>query len=467
MTRRPPTPTGVESLSRWLATNPVFVGSLTVLITLVAVFLSYNANKGLPFVPTFRLTAEVRDANGLIPANEVTIGGRRVGVIDYVRATLDEGGRPYAKLGLKLDADVRGRIRSDAVVRIRPASLFELKYVSLEPGSSGKRLSEGSVIPLHQSRNNVNLSDAFAFLDTPTRRGLRGLLRGAGQGLAGRGADLNAAIGDLAPLLADVRPVLNDLADPRTRLAELVRSLAAVSGELAAASPQLASLLDSGEITLAALEQAGPELEATLARLPPTIETSRVALAGLRSPLAKARRLTSTLRRAAPLLAPSSRRLASTLHAGVPALETVPPLAGALDPALRSLRGLAAETPLIPSLLLLQETLPQADLTVRFVGPYQTVCNYLGLAGRNVPSAFSEGTESGNWLRFIPVLKLDEGMQSAEPAPDLHYNPYPNAAAPGQPFECEAGNETYLPGRQIGNIPGNQGAESEATGPGG
>ena len=36
----------------------------------------------------------------------------------------------------------------------------------------------------------------------------------------------------------------------------------------------------------------------------------------------------------------------------------------------------------------------------------------------------------------------------------LHYNPYPNVAGPGQPQECEAGNETYVPGQaEIGNLP--------------
>ena len=34
------------------AANPVLIGAVTVLVTTVAVFLAYNANQGLPFVPT-------------------------------------------------------------------------------------------------------------------------------------------------------------------------------------------------------------------------------------------------------------------------------------------------------------------------------------------------------------------------------------------------------------------------------
>jgi hypothetical protein len=46
----------------------------------------------------------------------------------------------------------------------------------------------------------------------------------------------------------------------------------------------------------------------------------------------------------------------------------------------------------------------------------------------------------------------------------LHSNPYPNTAAPGQPKECEGGNEVYKTGRQtIGNDPAQQRAATEAT----
>ena len=35
----------------------------------------------------------------------------------------------------------------------------------------------------------------------------------------------------------------------------------------------------------------------------------------------------------------------------------------------------------------------------------------------------------------------------------LHFNPYPNTTAPGQANLCEAGNETYVPGKlTVGNL---------------
>ena len=59
--------------------NPTVIGALTVLITILTVFLAYNANNGLPFVKSYRITAQVPNAEALTPGNEVRIGGVRVG----------------------------------------------------------------------------------------------------------------------------------------------------------------------------------------------------------------------------------------------------------------------------------------------------------------------------------------------------------------------------------------------------
>ena len=82
--------------------NPVLVGAVTVLIVIVAVFLSYNANQGLPFVPT--TTLKVRFANGqnLVKGNEIRSGGFRVGVVEDMKPVQLSGGQTGAELKLKL-----------------------------------------------------------------------------------------------------------------------------------------------------------------------------------------------------------------------------------------------------------------------------------------------------------------------------------------------------------------------------
>ena len=84
---------------------------------------------------------------------------------------------------------------------------------------------------------------------------------------------------------------------------------------------------------------------------------------------------------------------------------------------------------------------------------------------RNISSLLSEGDRNGTWQRFIivttPQGPNNEGGPSSAPANGpteanhLHTNPYPNTAAPGQPKECEAGNEPFLVGQTVtSNVPG-------------
>src|SRR5438067_1947323 len=67
-----------------IVASPVLVGAVTTLIVIVAVFLAYNANNGLPFVPVYRVSVEVPNGARLVRNNEVRIGGNRVGVVESI-----------------------------------------------------------------------------------------------------------------------------------------------------------------------------------------------------------------------------------------------------------------------------------------------------------------------------------------------------------------------------------------------
>ena len=80
-----------------------------VLVALVAVFIAYNANAGLPFVPTYELKAELPSGAKLVKGNEVRIGGFRVGVVDDITpkvTTIDGAPRSVAVANLKLDKKI-------------------------------------------------------------------------------------------------------------------------------------------------------------------------------------------------------------------------------------------------------------------------------------------------------------------------------------------------------------------------
>src|SRR6266511_2663727 len=86
MTRRP---------SASIVANPVLVGAVTVLVVTVAVFLAYNANNGLPFVPTTVMRIHLAGGSNVYKGNEVRMGGYRVGVVTDIRA-IALSGRPRA-----------------------------------------------------------------------------------------------------------------------------------------------------------------------------------------------------------------------------------------------------------------------------------------------------------------------------------------------------------------------------------
>ena len=50
-----------------IVANPVLVGAVTTLVVIVAVFLAYNANNGLPFVPTRSLNVQIANGAELVP----------------------------------------------------------------------------------------------------------------------------------------------------------------------------------------------------------------------------------------------------------------------------------------------------------------------------------------------------------------------------------------------------------------
>src|SRR3954454_3192055 len=130
-----------------IAANPVLIGAATTLVVLVAVFLAYNANAGLPFVPTYELRVQVPSAAQLVKGNEVRIGGARVGAISDIGVRATPEGRNVATLTLQLDSSI-GRIPRDSTVLIRPRSLLGQKYVEITPGDDQQGFASGELVPL-------------------------------------------------------------------------------------------------------------------------------------------------------------------------------------------------------------------------------------------------------------------------------------------------------------------------------
>ena len=451
------------------------VGAITVLIATVTVFLAYNANSGLPFVPTYNLSAEVPNANSLVPGNEVRIGGVRVGFVEQVTPVQGDDGSLSARLDMKLDEDANP-IPTDSTVSVRARSALGLQYLEIARGESSEGYAAGGTIPLEAATPEPVLQDeVFSTFDEPTREAIQANLLEFGGALAGRGQQVNQALGTLPRTLEVLEPVAENLASPDTRLARFIRATAATAAEVAPVAAQQARMFVSLDTTFGAFANvARPSIQDTISEAPPTLDQGIESLPTIRPFLANSAALFGDLRPGVRALAVNSPAIADALEVGAPVLREAPDFNRELAPTAAALRSLNDDTAARAGIDRLRETSGILTPTVRFLAPAQTVCNYAAILLQNVQSLFSQGTGPGTWQRFEVIIPPDqngieepnnEGSPSSAPANGggnaanfLHVNPYPNTAAPGQERECEAGNEPYIIGsQQLGNVPGNQG----------
>src|SRR3954463_14498757 len=90
-----------------IAANPVLIGAATTLVVLVAVFLAYNANSGLPFVPSYTLKTRVPSAPSVVVGKGGRIAGARRGAGAVLGPVLPRGGSVPAHRTLKLGTPVK------------------------------------------------------------------------------------------------------------------------------------------------------------------------------------------------------------------------------------------------------------------------------------------------------------------------------------------------------------------------
>ena len=466
-----------------LAGNPVLVGAVTVLATVVAVFLAYNANAGLPFTPVYEVDAVVTNGSGLIRGNEVRIGGTRVGLMSTITPVVHKNGRVGARAHLRLLESLKP-LPVDSRIAIRPRSPLGLKYIEITVGHSKKGIPEGGEMPLARvTRKPVEVQDFQDIFDEPTRDASRTNLNEFGTGLAGRGADLNEALGELEPVVTRLQPVMRNLLDARSRLPQLFPALERAAREVAPVATTQAQLFTALDRTFGGLARVTGPIQESITLGVPALDVATKALPAQEPFLEDSAELFRRFRPAFDELALASVHLAPAFQDAQPSLEATPALAKQLDSTLVALNGLAEDDRVIPGIERLTDTATTLQDPIAFVTPAQTTCNYLTLFFRNIQEVFSEGDSIGTFLRFgilgLPQNPNSEAGPSDKPADGpsvdrikeplredsyLHSNPYPNTAAPGQPKECEAGNETYVPGKQmIGNDPTLQPAKTETT----
>jgi ABC-type transporter Mla subunit MlaD len=466
------------------------VGAVTTLIIIVAVFLAYNANNGLPFVPVYRVSVDVPSGARLVRNNEVRIGGHRVGVVESIETTRvsggdrptdtaetstgasDEIGNVAARLNLKLDQSA-SPIPEDSIFRVRYRSSFGLKYLEIirgegadaEEGYVFNGLDDGPICKLPvDPKSFVASEDAAAkngcfqpqtefdaianTFDTKTRTAARTNLVGFGDAFAGRGGSLNIAIEELRPLFQNLKPVARVLADPDTQLRRFIQALARTAEIVAPVAVQQADLFTQGAIAFDAISSNPAALRAAISEGRPLLEQGIGQLRRQRPFLAEFAELSRRLRPGVHQLRFAVPVLNDAVEVGTPVLKRSVSMNHKLRDVLVALKETVQQTSTKTSLQRLKDTFDTAKPLAKFVAPIQTVCNYWNYDWTFLAESLSDRDQTGfNFRQTIVAMPLGGLEFALGPIPIKLEGQVqtPLAGYSGLPANGRAGPVTQIP----------------------
>jgi ABC-type transporter Mla subunit MlaD len=459
-----------------LAGSPLLIGAVTTLIVVVAVFLSYNANNGLPFVPTYNIKVQLPQGSGLQPSNQVRIAGQRVGLVSSMSPHMNpRTGQVTAFANLKLEKTVEP-LPVDTRAIVLSVSAIGLKYLELEKGNSARNLKAGQLIPVSQTREPVDIDQLFNMFDEKTRLASKVNLNNFGDGLAGRGLGLNTTISELRPLVNNAVPVLHNLASPQTGLREFFIALDRAASQAAPVANQQAAFFSDQDTFFKAWAGVAKSLEEATVEGPASLEQAIHSLPNQAALLEKSAEFMHLLHPSAHILRTVAQPLGHAFAVGAVNLQKATSLNAQLASSAQALQSFAKNPIVLVGLEDFTQTLQYANPAIAGLAGAQAFCNYLTLTFRNVASVQAEtagvGTVARAGLVLAPSGPNNEGYPSSAPANGpstekafinsniivdnnhVHGDPYPNVGGPGQPKLCEAGNETYEKGKAVfGNLP--------------
>jgi virulence factor Mce-like protein len=442
-----------------IVANPVLVGAVTTLVVVVAVFLAYNANNGLPFVPTRTAFVTLSNGSELVAGNEVRVGGFRVGVIEDMVPVRLRSGKVGARLKLKLDRKV-GALSDDSNVVVRQKGSLGLKYIELNRGTSRRKLADGSTLPVQRGKVFVDLDQVYNMFDEPTRKAEAEALDGFGDALAFRGQSLNEFIQEAPPLFKVLAPVASNLADDRTQLAQFFQALERTTEIVDPVAGVYSGTFRKMADTFAAIDNDPQALKDTISKSPPAMEASIRSFRAQRPFLDDTAKFSRDLTAAAEELKPTLPTVSEALEIGTPVQRRSVELNQELQGALTALHDLTRDPATYAALAGLTDTVGTLQPLVRYLGPFVTVCNSwnmfwtfaaehlsavvpgIGTAERALlNSSGDQANNVGAGGAVLPAAGLN--VRGNGDPQFLHSAAYGNAIGPDGKADCEGGQQGY------------------------
>ncbi|SDD93005.1 MCE family protein [Actinokineospora iranica] len=300
----------------------IALGAVAVMVVAAGTWALVNQGK------TRSLTAYFAAAVGLYAGSDVRVLGVAVGTVDSV-----EPQGPNVKVVMTIDADAPVPENANALV-VTP-SLVSDRYVQLAPVlTSGKRIADGTVIPLERTVVPVELDELFSSLDRlTTALGPEGantdgafsdLIRTTEEYLRGNGADMGQTVRDLGDLARTLNGSQDDLFTTIDSLSKFAALLAANDDKVRQIDDQLSSVTQFLADERATFDAALKDLSVALGAVEGFIKDNRARIKSNVDKLAGTTKLLSDQRASlAEALDTAPLALTNVVNAYDPATHTI------------------------------------------------------------------------------------------------------------------------------------------------
>ncbi|MFE2955602.1 MCE family protein [Nocardia tengchongensis] len=300
-------------LWQWVVRRRIAIANLGLIVVLVlgsgyigAYVLRFN-----PIPHTYSVTVELTSSGGLLPGNDVTFRGSRIGKVSDVHVAGD-GVAAVAEI------DDSARIPIGGTVAIGRLSAAGEQYLDFRPDSdTGPYLHDGSLVERARTSVPVQIQSVFSNLGdlvggmNPDR--LNVIVDELDKALAGGPDRLRNMISGLSRAMSGLTDLL-----PQTR--QLIENLEVIADTTQHAQPDLGTLTKAGSVLFDQFASADRELRKLLQQGPGQLATLNGFITETQDPITNLVTNFVAVTKAAKLRAPAIAALFPALRAGSQAL---------------------------------------------------------------------------------------------------------------------------------------------------
>lgn len=343
---------------------------------------------------TYEIKAVVPTAGGLASNARVTMAGAEVGKTGGVEV---RGSHAIVTLHIK-DKDVVP-IPADSTISLRARTALNENYVEITPGRSRQTLKSGSLIPVSQSDEFVDVDQILSLLQGKTRARAQQFIQGTGSALDGKGGGLNDVLGSTADIFQNGGELTMGIVNTRRQIARLVDQFGRLSATVGERGAAIRTIAARGTIAMKAVAGRDQKLGQTIDELPATLQTLRSASATIGSTSGRSAPVLRSLASAITALRPGIARLSGASSSALGVLRQAQAASEPLQGTLGKVRSLAG--PATRALPQLGNVLCETNPALRYITPYnkEIVGTLIGLG-----SASNSYDASGHLIRVTPLI---------------------------------------------------------------